>query len=408
MNRRKLGFALLPLLVLAAAISACASGSRSSIPSLESVRRSAFLENFTNESIVIERLELGAASTGSNTFRARVTNLTASPLQLGLDIRAIPGMWFSPAWQKQFTFPVPHGQAQIIEATYELGYVSPEAALRVRFAPAEIRPDGGIDLGEPLFERQYAVGYGNPAGMRFSDQWRQMRTEHFDIYARRGSLAERAMRRIGAGREAALREIARILDVEPDGRIRLVFYPDGETKRVETGHTGVGLARGTTLVEVFNAETQLDPYHELTHILARRLGNPPAMLNEGFATHISERLGASALKYLGHPGKRVEQVVCEHKASRELIPLAELVGYVEIGSEASRPTLAYPQAASIVHYLIATKGLEPFRQAYRELANSDDPERLQHNRQAWRNIFGESLEETEAAWLRSLDCLSRD
>jgi 3-oxoadipate enol-lactonase len=393
----------------AAAAAACASGvPGSATPSLASVREAARLERFSDDAVVIEQLELGAAARGSNEFRARITNLTGAPLELVLDLRAMPGLWFGPNWQRWIPFELAPGEARVLAARYDLAYVSPEAALRIRFAPAVVGPDGQLGPGEPLLERRYAVGRGNPAAAPFHQQWRHSRTERFDIHARRGSLAERALGRIGAEREDALRRIEKILEVEVDERIRLVFYPDEETKAVETGHTGVGLARGATLVEVFNAETRLDPYHELAHIVGQRLGDPPALLNEGFATYISEWLDPSALDHRGHPGQRIEQVVCDLKSSGELIPLAELAGYVEIGSERSRPAVAYPQAASIVGHLIATTGLDPFREAYRQLVNSEDPDQLRRNLQAWKRLFGESIEETESAWLRSLDCSTGD
>jgi hypothetical protein len=255
-----------------------------------------------------------------------------------------------------------------------------------------------------LVERLYPLGHGNPAAFDPHTFFDILRTETLDIFARKGSLAQSRIHLIAAERERGLREIEEVLGVRFDRRIRLVFYPDSATKTQETGHVGAGFASGGTIVEIYNAETQLDPYHEIAHLVAGQLGNPPALFNEGFATYISERLGAAALRYLGHPGKTVTQAVCDLAASGQLIPLAELFRFLEIGSEESRPPVAYPQAGSVVKYLIEVIGLVPFREAYSVLVSSDEPGRIQENEEAFARIFGESLREVERAWRNSLEC----
>jgi len=115
------------------------------------------------------------------------------------------------------------------------------------------------------------------------------------------------------------------------GRIRLVLYPDSATKTSQTGHVGSGFASARTIIEIFNDSVQLDPYHEVAHIVGGERGSPPAVLDEGFAVYVSQSLGADALKYLGAPGATVSQVVCGYLRSGTLIPLGRLFRFTDRG-----------------------------------------------------------------------------
>ena len=209
---------------------------------------------------------------------------------------------------------------------------------------------------------------------------------------------------IEAERAKGLRQIEEILGARLTARIRLVFYPDSATKTRETGHIGNGFADGTTIVEIYNAEIQLDPYHEIAHIVGGEVGEPPALFDEGFATYVSERLGSPVLRYLGHADARIDEAVCRIAAGNGLIPIGELFRFTEIGSAASRADVAYPEAASFVKYLIEVKGLAPFREAYRTLRSADDPSQVSRNEQAFTRIFGASVDGAEMEWRRSLPC----
>jgi len=366
--------------------------------------RPANREKFASDSLVIEQLDLGATAVGWNTFRARITNLTAGVLSVGLELRAVPGLWLRPAFQNQFVFEIPAGKTQTVEAQYQFRRLSPEAYLRVRIGGVTHTGEGRPWVSPLLFERQYAIGQNNPHAFDPRPSFYLFRTEHFDIFARRGSLAQSRIQFIAAERENGLRQVEEILGLQYADRILLVFYPDSTTKTEETGHIGAGFGGGGAIVEIYNAEIQLDPYHEVAHIVAGDLGDPPALLNEGFATYVSERLGAPALRYLGHPDKTINEAVCALAASGDLIPLAELLRFTEIGSEVSRPPVSYPQAASIVKYLIEVEGVERFREAYRVLVNGDEQARFGQNEQAFARIFGKSLVDLEQAWRRALPC----
>lgn len=221
------------------------------------------------------------------------------------------------------------------------------------------------------------------------------RTKHFDIYYFRDSTAEKEIEQIGADKERGFNEICQFLGITSKVHIRLVLFEDGQRKHWETGHQGNGWAFGNTIVEVYNEKTKLDPYHETVHILMRPFGNPPALFNEGFAVYMSERLGASSLKYLSGGEFKIYERVKELKAKNELWELRELIGFTEIGSMKTRPPVAYPQAASFVKFLIETYGKDKFFEAYKTLENGRDSEQ---NIERLERICNRSFPELEREW----------
>ena len=162
----------------------------------------------------------------------------------------------------------------------------------------------------------------------------------------------------------------------------------------ETRHSGLGFATGSLIVEVYNPQIKLDPFHETAHILAAKLGYPAALFNEGFAVYVSETLGADALDGLGSPGKTCDSAVREHRTKGDYIPLLQLLNFDDIGPEESRPAISYPEACSVVRFLIAHYGMERFRMAYSKVAAGDTKD--------FESIYGASINEIEQAWLKSI------
>lgn len=359
---------------------------------------------FETESLRVDELDFGRPAAGKTTFRAQVTNKQSTPARFALDLRTDPGLWLRGAWQTQYVFDLAPSEVREIRAPYEFIRVSPEAKLRVRFGTAT-RRESGMRLDSILFEKWYAVAADNAAVPDPRQRFDHLSTEHFDVYAWTNSLAARQASRNAAEREEALTTIADLLAVSPPKRIRLVLYPDSATKAEQMGHVGAGWASGNTIVEIYNRDVQLNPYHELAHVIAGKLGHPPALLNEGFATYVSERLGSDALEDLGWPGRPVDDVACELASEEKLVPLDELFARSEIGSEASRPQVSYPQAASVVKYLIETYGLDPFRRAYRSLESPNGHQTVVSNERAFRDIYGLGIVELEQNWLDHLSAV---
>jgi hypothetical protein len=251
----------------------------------------------------------------------------------------------------------------------------------------------------PVIAQQFTIGVGNPAAIDPRRNTDHLRTKHLDVYAFRGSFAARDMPRIGRERERAISQIETLLATRFTGRVTLVFYPDSATKRNETGHIGMGYASNDLIVEIYNERQRLDPFHELVHIIAGQVGDPPALFDEGFAVYATELLGADALEHLGHAGRTVDQAACHLKRAGKRVPLDSLIQLTEFGSPAAPGDITYPQGASVVKYLIETYGLERFREAYRTLRRAGPNER-----ETFTRIFGSNPATLEKAWYLKLGC----
>ncbi len=227
-------------------------------------------------------------------------------------------------------------------------------------------------------------------------------TEHFDIYYFKNSTAEKEINKIAEQREKGYAEVCQFTGKQSNGRIRLIFFETGDTKRKETGHQGNGWAFGNNIVEVYNDQVQLDPYHETVHVIMRDFGNPPAMFNEGFAVYLSEKLGAHALEHLSGGLATIYERARELKAKGKWIGLEELITYTEIGSLESRPPVSYAEASAFVKFLIDKYGKDKFLQAYKTLKNSDKKSVQWLNIKALQRIYGKSLKQLEKQWYNTL------
>jgi len=354
-------------------------------------------EVIETDSLTIKSLDLGEARPGINHFSAVVANKTANIVMLAVDLRAEPGLWFLNV-QRAYPFLIwPHGETTI-EASYEFVRLADESTLRVRFFFPEVKAGGATDFLPPFFGKTYFLGKQNPAA-DVTRLFERHDTKHFQIYCARTSPAAQNVEAIGNEREAAYEKISKLLGVEYPEPIILALYSDPESKRHDTRHIGDGLALGNNMVEIYG---KIDPYHELTHVLAGRLGDPPAMLNEGLAVYVSESMGADALKQLGSPGLKLDDAVAAHRKQGQFILLDELFTFTDIGPDSSRPTISYPEAGSFVKFLILNYGLEKFRQAYKSLENGDSADTIRKNRETFRTIYGKFPADTERGWLATL------
>jgi hypothetical protein len=88
--------------------------------------------------------------------------------------------------------------------------------------------------------------------------------------------------------------------------------------------------------------------------------------------------------------------------SNEWIPLETLIHFTEIGSDESKPTVAYPEAASFVKFLVQRFGHEKLLAAYKSLKNSSDPAVWDTNLGSLRRIYGLSLPELATEWEKAV------
>ena len=174
-----------------------------------------------------------------------------------------------------------------------------------------------------------------------------------------------------------------------------ILFPDAESKLVYFGHRGMGWAPGgNILVEIFNEKERVDPNHELVHIIAGSLGNPPALFSEGLAVYLQE-----GQKW---DGFHIDAWAKAFDENKMLFPLSQIIAFSEIGSEVSKPAIAYPQAASIVKYLADRYGFNKLMQAYKELKRGGSEEIKESNKVAFSQIFGISIADLEKDWLVSV------
>ncbi len=350
--------------------------------------------------VAISSINLGEMRVGENAFNATLTNNSDQPVVAVLDLRATPGMWFTGNQQHQTVFELDAGEVRSIESTYTFARMSPEAVLRVRVGLGTQTGAGNVSLGEVFEEHRIQVGQDNSAALDIEAAFEIERLGLLQVYALRDSYASRRIGFLARERMEAVEQIDRFLGLGQPDSIRLVFYPDENTKKALTGHQGMGWAFGTMIVEVYNESLQLDPYHEVAHILSVGFGTVPSAFDEGLATYLSERLGADALRHLGSPGESVDVVSCRALFNGTAFGVENLVT-LDIGTSESRPSVSYPQSASLVKFVVESLGQDSFRDLFFSLGR-DSSSSVGLIEAAVQEALGHSLVELEDAWKSAL------
>ncbi len=214
-------------------------------------------------------------------------------------------------------------------------------------------------------------------------------TEHFVFYYLPDSPAQDDLQHIMTQREKTLRQICDFLGVDFTGSIDFFLFPDAASKFACTMHTGDGLAHGTTIVEIYNADTKLDPAHEVTHIVASQIGSPPALFNEGLAVYMQA----------GHMwnNEHVDTTAAKLRKQGKLSPIGQLIRRNEIGSQKGDGKITYPQSASFVKFIIDRYGKDKFLKLYASLkAGAKD------NKSRFQQEIGIELETAQNQWKKHL------
>lgn len=228
-------------------------------------------------------------------------------------------------------------------------------------------------------------------------------SRHFKAYAAAGSPAAADLAGIVAAREAALGRLERFFRVRYGGVVTLVFFSNEEAKFRATGVRGFGWAGDGVMLEVYNASTKVDPFHELTHIVAGQLGHPPALFDEGAAMWCAQHFGGDALGLFGVPaGTTLDGLVRRNIDEGRYMPLAEVFRLSEIGSARSRAPVSYPEAGSFVGFLVARGGPAKLRRAFAGLKSSDDPRVIAMNEKTFTRIYRMDISDAERAWRRAI------
>ncbi|UCD29958.1 MAG: hypothetical protein JSV03_05640 [Planctomycetota bacterium] len=233
---------------------------------------------------------------------------------------------------------------------------------------------------------------------RLLPQMQKKNTDHYDIYYFENSSAANDINIISEQKDKGYEAVCKFMGTKPEKRIRLILFEDEHTKWMQTGHQGKGWGYNDTIVEVYNQETKLDPYFMTTFHVTESYGSPPALLMYGFASYISEQLGAPPLKYKGGGNLSLYARVRELKDKGQWIDLDQLITYTDIGPAETQPAIAYAESGAFVKFLIDKYGKEKFLEAYKILKNSEDKKVQKQNVSTLGRIYGKSLTELENEW----------
>jgi Tetratricopeptide repeat len=351
----------------------------------------------------VDHLTLGRVTWGRNSLRLRLNNGGEIAASLAIRIRS----WFLDSgsgvvWEAAYPALVPPKSSGDITLDY---FVRPDhGRLQVKVSAEDNRGrEVYRESKEFNFEAPYQEEYvlqpyrlsreGVAWDGRILPPFSVRLSEHFIIYYFPGSEAEADLKRIIDRREATFQRLSRELEVRFSGRAILFFYPDSELSRRITGHRGDGWTYGRTVVEVYGSRRKIDPYHEMVHLLASRIGTPPVLFSEGLATSREKNFDNA-----GRYRASVEGWCRGLLREGALIPLEELMEIQSLGDDLTRPRVAYPESACFVRYLLDRYGWTQFRQAYAELAGSPLPSVQEENMGRFEKIFGVSLRRAEVEW----------
>lgn len=231
-------------------------------------------------------------------------------------------------------------------------------------------------------------------GMKISFKGNEFETEeseHFTYFFHSGTTAEKELPMIAEKREEAYWKISGKLSIDYKEKVRFFLFPSSREKTFYTGHTGGGGARGQTIIEVYNNEIKLDPWHELTHIISRCINaDAPSLTSEGLAVYM--------VAYMTGEGRQIDKKTIQFNDDGELIPLRKLIS-LEIGTRESKPHISYPESGSFVKYLIETYGMERFQRLYAEV---DKAQSTDEKNRTINKVYGKSLDLLEKEWLSNL------
>jgi hypothetical protein len=177
--------------------------------------------------------------------------------------------------------------------------------------------------------------------------------------------------------EASLRIVEEFLGVEGPRSILFVKYPDLDAKEEYVGLRGNAHARGENEIHsIFPSDR-----HEIVHILARAWGNPPPLLAEGLAVHLS---GA----WQGRPVAEYARGVLEKGSSLALADLLDAADF------RAKPDLAtYAIAGAFVEWILETHGKSALKTLYGKASASAPVADL---RRAIEEVLGMKVEEADA------------
>jgi hypothetical protein len=242
-----------------------------------------------------------------------------------------------------------------------------------------------LALALPLAE---ACGGSSPTSPSSSDALtEQIATEHYVFHYARGDSVDTAWQ------EAFHAWAVAQLGVTPP-RITYNKYRDRAHMSALTGHASNGFAELplNTLHTIWRSEA-----HEAVHVIAASWGFPVALFVEGLAVaHVTNpSAGDFVPRWSGTP---IHEAARQLRATGQLIPIASIAETAAF--RARNQGVTYPQSGSFVRFLIDADGIGAMRRLFASMPGEAP---LATVRSAFQNVYGYTLEEAEARWLRFLD-----
>lgn len=342
----------------------------------------------------VTALEIDPPKLGFNRLHLAIDNPSRAAVAFEVNVQTWTDLWFY-GWGRSERYRLSAASDLEIGLTYEM---SSSSAGHVRVSVGVIVP--GVESVKQVFLRQVDQPVEGEVKGRSGVVFRRIGGKSLDLHYSPGGYAQQAAPEIFTERDQAITTIRETLGLAGRERMVMAIYDDPLTKYRDTKHIGQGFATRNLAVEVVRPEARLDPYHELVHALAGEVGDPPALFSEGLATYLPERLGHAALQAFGYGDLKVDDAV--RAAAAELWPLSTLFDFVEIGSDGTRPKIAYPQAGSIIGGLAKRYSLPKVIEAYRRLKSPTEPEVKAENRRVFLEVFGTSLEDYQEIWRRTV------
>jgi len=220
-------------------------------------------------------------------------------------------------------------------------------------------------------------------------------SEHFIYLFHPGSLSEKELETIVEKREEAYARISQKLGVEHRGKVRFFLFPSAREKTFYTGTVGGGWAEAQTIIEIYDSEIKLDPWHELTHILSRSINqNPASLLSEGLAVYM--------VAYMSGKERQIDEKALQFNNGGELIPIMDLFD-LEIGSGKSKPVVSYPESGSFIKYLVEHYGMGKFKQLYSKV---DKSQNIDEKNRKLCETYSKSINELEREWLNAINTIT--
>ncbi len=219
--------------------------------------------------------------------------------------------------------------------------------------------------------------------------WEEARTEHYVFRwlpgdgGKGGGVPEEARRR----NEAQYKKAGELLGVTRDAPVIFYKYPDLDRKEEYMGLRGNAHAVGDEIHTIWSVDA-----HEIVHVLARPLGDPPALLGEGLAVHHS---GAWQRKPLAEAARAVH-------AAGKWVPAGDILDSRAFRAQPDEVT--YPLSAAFVGWVIETRGREAFFRLYAAHKNGAT---AAENRRVLEKELGLTLEEADGKLRESLKIPAR-